>query len=244
MLNPVRPLAALAARAALALIALPLAAIAIEPGEYDREKSTGTMVVKRDKSGKLLFTIESFGGNGHTCSLEGEIKGGSARLDGDDPKQPCVVKFVQGKAGIEVQGGPALACQFYCGVQAEFNGVYMKAPAVCRPDGVDKTRAAARKAYDRKDYAEAQKLLAGALKDCKPFLGWLTEGRTRNDLAITLHKLKDFAGCREVLKPLAEDAAMKDSQIRENYPPMDADLYLPIVKSTRVNLKLCTEGKS
>jgi hypothetical protein len=228
----------------LALIAFPLAALAIEPGEYTTEKSWGTLVVKRDKSGKVNFTIESVGDNAHGCTLEGEIKNGKATLDVDDPKQPCVVKFTQGKEGIEVSGGPGMACQYYCGMRASFDGVYMKASPACRPDGVDNTRAAARKAYDRKAYDEAKTLLTGVLKDCKRFLGQLSDGRVRNDLAITLHKLKDFAGCREALKPLAEDAAMTDAKIREDYAPTDADMYLPIVKATRVNLKLCAQGKS
>lgn len=227
-----------------ALLCAPLIAAAIEPGEYTTERSWGTLVVKRDKTGKTLFNIDSMGDNGHSCTLEGEIRQGKATLDGDDPKQPCVVSFAQTREGIKVGRNEGMACQFYCGVRAIFDGLYMKAPAACRPDAVDKTRAAARKAYDGKNYNVARDLLGTALKDCKTFLATFTEGWVRNDLAITQHKLKDLAGCRETLRPLAADAAMKEAKIREDYAPTDADVYLPILKATRVNLKLCAAGKS
>lgn len=228
----------------ISLLVFSSIAMAIEPGEYTTEKSWGTLIIKREKTGRLLFNIDSMGGNGHSCTLEGEIKQGKAILEADDPKQPCVVTFTQGKDGIKVDRSPGMACQFYCGVRATFEGTYMKAPAACRPESVDKTRASARKAYDGKNYEVARNLLGSALKDCKTFLASLTEGWLRNDLAITQHKLKDLAGCRETLQPLAAEAALKDAQIREDYPPTDADVFLPMIKATRVNLKLCGAAKS
>ena len=38
---------------------------------------------------------------------------------------------------------------------------------------------------------------------------------------------------------LAADAARKDAQIREDYAPTDAEIYLPVVRAARTNLKLC-----
>jgi hypothetical protein len=43
----------------------------------------------------------------------------------------------------------------------------------------------------------------------------------------------------KTLAPLQEDAAMSDDEIRDNYPPSDADAWLPIVKAARFNLGLC-----
>jgi hypothetical protein len=42
-----------------------------------------------------------------------------------------------------------------------------------------------------------------------------------------------------VLQPLTADAARKDAQIRKDYAPMDAEIYLPVVRVARANLKLC-----
>ncbi len=215
-------------------------AATVPAGEFVTEKSWGLLIVKPDKQGKLQFSIEAVGDNGHGCHLDGPIKGNTAVLEGDEPSKPCTVKFVTTKEGIQVSSVPEYSCNMYCGVRAAFDGLYLRAPAACRVDAMEKTRRAARKAYDGKAYAEARTLLDTTLKDCKRFLGYVTEGWFRNDLAVTLHKLKDLPGCRETLKPLAEDAAKKDAQIREDYPPTDADIYLPVVKAARTNLKLCS----
>jgi hypothetical protein len=221
---------------------------AIEPGEYITEKSWGKLTVKRGKgkdmdAAKLFFDIEAVGDNAHGCTLEGEIKGRRATLDGDDPKKPRIVTFAPGPGGIKVDATTKEACLFYCGVRATFEGEYLRAPAACRVDALEKSRAAARRAYDRKAFDEAKSTLESMLQGCGKFLGQLTEGWVRNDLAVTLHKLKDLAACRAVLKPLAEDAAMTDAQIRENYAPTDADNHLPIVRATRTNLLLCAAAK-
>ncbi len=212
---------------------------AVPAGEFVTEKSWGLLIVKSDKQGKLQFSIEAVGDNGHGCSLEGAIKGNTAVLEADEPSKPCTVKFVPTKDGIQVSSVPEFSCNFYCGMRASFEGLYLRAPAACRVDAMDKTRVAARKQYDRKAYAEARLLLDTTLKDCQRFLGHVTEGWYRNDLAVTLHKLKDFPACREALQPLAADAARKDAQIREDYAPTDAEIYLPVVKAARTNLKLC-----
>ncbi len=70
-------------------------------------------------------------------------------------------------------------------------------------------------------------------------LSWLEKPSIRNDLAVTLYHLHDRAACLSVLEPLAEDASKTDAAIRENYPPTDADDYLPLIKAARTNLKLC-----
>jgi hypothetical protein len=58
-------------------------------------------------------------------------------------------------------------------------------------------------------------------------------------LNITQYKVGDKAACLKTLQPLAEDAARTDADIKEGYPPADAEDYLPIVKATRFNLKMC-----
>jgi hypothetical protein len=55
----------------------------------------------------------------------------------------------------------------------------------------------------------------------------------------TSYALGDRAACLKTLQPLAEDAALSDDGVKENYPPADAEIYLPVVRATRTNLKLC-----
>ena len=116
---------------------------------------------------------------------------------------------------------------------------FFKPPPACEEKAIAATRKRFKQHYDRKEFQQARDLLEPVLQTCSRSLHWLEKGRVRNDLAVTYHKLGELAVCRQVLKPLEEDARMTDAGIRENYPPLESDLYLPIVRATRTNLKLC-----
>ncbi len=212
---------------------------ALAPGEYVSERSRGLLTLKPGKSGALLFSIESVGANAHTCALEGELRAGRATLEGAEEKDPCIVTMAPTAAGIEVKGSASGSCQYYCGMRATFEATYFQPAPVCREKAVTATRNAFKQLYDAKKFAEARSTLEPLLKDCLRSLYWLDEGRIRNDLAVTLHKLGDLAGCREVLKPLANDARASNEELQDRYPPTDLESVMPIVRSTRTNLKLC-----
>ncbi|MBI3229513.1 MAG: hypothetical protein HYZ45_04800, partial [Burkholderiales bacterium] len=64
-----------------------------------------------------------------------------------------------------------------------------------------------------------------------------------NDLALTYHKLQNDKRCLELLQPYAEDAGKNEAEIRDSYLPSEADSWLPVLKATRTNLRLCKGGK-
>jgi hypothetical protein len=210
-----------------------------QPGEYISEGGMGTLAIERRADGVLTFSIESIGANGHTCSLDGEIRNGKATLEGLEDEEPCVVTFTATAAGIDVTSSENGACRAYCGMRAAFEAVYFKPAPQCTAKAVNATRRKFQQLYDRKQWAEARAALEPLLARCEPAIDWITIGRIRNDLAVTFHKLRDFDACRAVLAPLAEDAALTDAEIEEKYPPTDAEMFLPIVRATRTNLKLC-----
>ncbi len=223
------------------LLPLPSAAqpARLAPGEYVSAGGAGTLILKPGKNGALSFSIESVGGNAHTCSLEGELRNGRATLDADDEKQPCIVSMAAGKEGIEVKSNETGACRYYCGMRAMFEGTYFQLAPACQAKAVAATRKAFKQLYDAKKFPEARARLEPLLNDCKRSLDWLETGRIRNDLAVTLHKLGDFKACLSVLEPLAAAAKKTDAQLEEDFAPSDYDNYLPIVRSTRTNLRLC-----
>jgi hypothetical protein len=227
-----------AALSPVALAQKPVAALS--PGEYVSEGGNGHLTIKPGKSGALNFAISSTGDNGHACSLEGELRNGKAKLEGSEEKKPCIVTMNLTPAGIDVKGGPGDACLIHCGMRATFEMVYFQPTPACVGAAVTKTRKAFKQRYDGKLFAEAKALLEPVLAECSRSLDWLESGRIRNDLAVTLHKLGDMKACRTVLQPLVEDARRTDAGVRENYPPTDAEMYLPIVRATRTNLKLCS----
>jgi hypothetical protein len=217
---------------ALAMSCAAHAAESVRAGSY--ENPNGNLVVTGGAE-SLKFKIDAFGANGHTCSLDGDIHDNQAKLEGDEA--PCIVKFDASANGIGVSSNEA--CRTYCGMRAQFDGMYFKPEPGCASDDRSRTRDAFKTIYAKKDYAAARGKLEPVLTQCAALLSWLEKASIRNDLAVTLYHLPDRTGCLSVLEPLAADAAKTDDAIRENYPPTDADDYLPLVKAARTNLKLC-----
>ncbi len=236
---------AIVATMLFSLPAVAQAGATLRLGEYISEHSQGQLSLKPGKGSAMLFSLESVGANGHTCSLEGELqverelRRGRATLEAMEAKDPCIVTMTATPAGIEVKDGDSGSCRFYCGARASFDATYFLPAPACREKTVMTTRNTFKRLYDGKKFAEARAMLEPLLNDCTRTLYWLDEGRIRNDLAVTLHKLGDLAACRDVLKPLSEDARMSDTKLQESYPPTDLESVMPIVRSTRTNLRLC-----
>jgi hypothetical protein len=215
--------------------------IQLQSGRYIREGGGGSLIIKQKKDGALSFVIETVGANGHTCGLEGNILSGRATLESFEAGKPCIVNFLPKGGGVNVTVNDS-ECQYYCGVRATFAGMYLVPVQGCDPLEIRKTRNEFKKLYDKKTYDQARTKLEKILRDCVNTLDWLETGWIRNDLAITQYKLNDLKGCQRTLQPLAADAARTDEDVRNDYPPSDADMYLPVVRAARTNLKLCTSG--
>lgn len=212
--------------------------------EYVTEHGWGTLRLIKKADGAQGFTIETVGSNGHSCTLAGDVANNRATLAAAESDKPCVVNFTPEAGGYRVASGADGACRYYCGASAGFDAVYLKPPIGCRASEMRKTRDTFKRQYDLKDYPGARATLEPLFKNCGAFLHWLDTARIRNDLAVTLHKLNDLVGCRKLLEPLVEDAATSDAVLRETHTPLEGTAYLPIVKATRTNLRLCSEAEN
>ncbi|SEK52496.1 hypothetical protein SAMN05518845_101648 [Variovorax sp. YR750] len=200
-------------------------------GDYIYEGGSGSLRVKPNGH----FDITTIGANAHTCALDGTIARGKAKLDDTG----CVLSFALNADKVQVTTNGSDQCRDYCGMRAGFEGAYIRPAPACTDKAVAGSRKSFKRLYDAKDYATAQTTLAPVLSDCDKTLDWITKAWLRNDLALTQFKLNDRAACLKTLQPLAEDAARTDDGIKENYPPADAEIFLPVVRATRTNLKLC-----
>jgi hypothetical protein len=204
------------------------------PGSYViHEGAFGSLEVKAGNR----FAISTVGANFHTCGLEGQIVAGKAKMKDSD----CVVSFKTEGADVRVEAKADGSCQAFCGQRAGFEGLYLRPPAQCLKPAMAQARTAFKKRYDTKDYPGALAALQPVVAQCRDFLYWTDFNRLQNDLAITQYHLGDKTGCLATLKDFAEDAAKTDDQIREDYPPSNADDYLAVVKAARTNLKKCKE---
>jgi len=200
-------------------------------GEYIYEGGSGALRVKADGR----FDITTIGANAHTCALDGTIVRGKATI----ADSGCVVSFAVNADKVAVTTNGAEQCRDNCGMRATFEGTYTRPTPACTDKAVANSRKSFKRQYDARDYATALNTLSPLLSECDKTLDWITKGWMRNDIALTQFKLNDRAACLRTLQPLAEDAARTDDGIKENYPPADADIFLPVVRATRTNLKLC-----
>lgn len=200
-------------------------------GEYTFERGAGTMRVEPNGA----FNLNTIGANAHLCEVDGRIVGGKAKLR----DSTCVVNFATAADTVVVTTNGVDQCRDNCGARATFEGTYTRTSPACTDNAVRSARKRFKQQYDAKGYDAARGTLSGVLSACEKTLDWLTAGRIRNDLALAQYKLGDKAACVKTLQPLAEDAAKTDAGIKEAYPPADAEDYLPIVKATRFNLKMC-----
>lgn len=231
---------------ALAMVALvsqnAFSASDIKPGDYLRKGGSGTLTVKPSTGDRHAFAIQAFGANAHICDLEGFIRQNKAILDTGEGEKKCVIAFQVTKQGVDVVVSESTheQCRYFCGMRASFDGMYLVPENGC----ADAERQASRKRfigfYKQKNYASARAQLEPTLQRCGKTLHRFEDGDIRNDLAITQYHLNDFAGCLKTLEPLAEYAGLTLEQLKENFPPSDAEVMVPIAKSARTNIRLCS----
>ncbi len=214
--------------------------IVVEPGEYISKGGWGVLNVKKSADGKLMFGIEAMGGNGHSCTLDGEIRQGVATLDAMEPGKPCVVKFSASPKGVEVTPTTeGMVCQYFCGMRASFDGMYFSVPSGCRTAEVKAARKRFSDAYTKKDYAAARSYLQPVAENCEEFVGIWQAFDIRNDYAVTLYHLKEKAACLKTLEPMVAIAKSTEQYIRDNHAPTDADNMLAVRRAAATNLALC-----
>lgn len=216
------------------------ASLPLKVGEYLTEGGWGYLKISEDKKASTHFSIEAMGSNGHSCSLSGVIHNGKSLPDDQEGNESkCVVDFVVKNNGVEVTPQDSSVCSYFCGMRAQFDGLYLNVAQNCVPSALGKTRNKFKQLYDKKSYAEAYALLQPTFQQCEKTLDWLEEKWLRNDLALTAYKLENTSNCQQWLQPLLEESRKTDEALKEDYPPTDYDNIMPVIKATRTNAKLC-----
>lgn len=214
----------------------------LKVGEYVTEGGWGYLKMSEDKKNSIHFSIEAMGANGHSCSLTGVIHNEKSipnDQEGNDEK--CEVNFSAKENGVAVTPSTD-ACNMFCGMRAQFEGLYLNVAQNCLPSVLNKTRNKFKQLYDKKSYAEAYALLQPTFQQCEKILNWIEEKWLRNDLTLTAYKLGNTSNCQQWLQPLLEESQKNDAALQEDYPPTDYDSVMPAIKATRTNAKLCVNS--
>jgi hypothetical protein len=215
----------------------------LAPGEYVSAGGWGVLTLRTEADQRLLFELETTGANGHSCSLDGEIRNGRTIVSDTPEPTACVVRFTANGSAIDVSTNEAESCRSFCGARAGFVGRYLRPLPGCDSLSRGATNAEFKRLYDKREYREAQQQASRLLDRCVATMSWTERARLLNDLAITQHHLGLNDACVRTLQPLADDAAASDEALMNRLPPADYESYQPIVQATRTNLRLCQGSK-
>ncbi len=209
----------------------------IPPGEYLMELGEGLLVIKPDRT----FSLTTFGRDASTCDFSGAISKEPSQIE----DSVCFISFKRKGHNVLVDmnnrytNDQDTGCSSFCGYRAGYGGGTFYAASDCGRKSMAQTRNRFKVSYDKKDYPKAIATLSPLLEKCARFLAWPEESSIRNDLALAQLHIGNKAACLATLKPLAEDASQSEEEIRERYPPLELNIFLPLIKATRTKLRLC-----
>lgn len=209
-------------------------------GAYIRERDSGVLMVKKSDEGKLVFQLDSYGANGHSCSVDGTIIEG---IGYDSAEAACQIAFKQlAPSKLEVQPITYEECRQYCGMRAYLDGEYVIPPATCTTKGVKVRRNQFLKLYRGRDYTRAAEKVKLLIAECGWFIDWITIDDIRNDLAIAQFHAGDPDACRQTLAETLAAGYSDVQELKDNLPPADADSYERVAKATFYNRGLCSKS--
>lgn len=219
------------------------AADAVRAGEYVLSGDHGWLKVQR-QGGKTLFSIESVGGNCHSCGLSGRLTGTMAQTVDEDPAEAdmaCRIRMAPSPDGSQVTVEPltAEACRQYCGARAAFDGVYRKPQALCTKARQRQARNSFIRNYRAKQFAPAIAVLRPVLEQCSDFLDWVEIDRVRNDLALAYFHAGNTQQCAATLRRTRASSHADEEALREGLPPCDFDNYVETARATWHNMRRC-----
>lgn len=230
-------------RAALTVVALAACALAWaaapRAGLYAAEGGAGELRIDAARSG-LRFSIESLGANGHTCSLEGEVRGGVGTVDSDD--DTCRVALQPAGDGYEVEALTPETCRLWCGMRAGFEATYRPLPPACGATRYDARRAAFLALYKARRYREALAEATSPRDECGWSRWFIDADALANDIAITQYHLKRPADCLATLKSTIGWDFRRVEDASEELAPADAIGYAPVARATITNRRLCEKA--
>lgn len=182
--------------------------------------------------------IDVLGANCHLCAMTGTLKGNRIIADEASDKLRCSLTIKAKGKTLSVSSDNE-ACREFCGARASMDGEYTMPPASCTPAAQAQRRKDYMTLYTAKKHADAAVAIEGLLAECRPFMHFSELGRTQNDLALSYHHAGQSAKCLSTLDQVDLGDAKNDEDIRNRWPPCEADMMLKVAKSTWFNQKLC-----
>lgn len=236
------------------IIAASASAVAAQPeirtGQYVRDRDSGTLTIRSDEQSKRKFEIESIGGNCHSCSVSGVIRGNVGHADSwgaDGNTSKCIISFSVNLSKVVVKPTTLEECRAYCGARAAFDGSYVLPPAACKSAGRKAQRDSSLVLYRSRRYSQAASTLQTLITGCGGFMNWIEIDQVRNDLALSQYHNGEISQCLETLNATLAAKFKDEEELKAGgphvyLPPCDFDNYVGVAKATWFNKSLCTKA--
>lgn len=215
-------------------------------GTYIRAGDSGILRIEHQDSNVTTFSIDSVGGNCHTCALTGSMTGNVGETDrvaDSTTESVCRLSFFQQGDSVTLSPITEDACRDYCGARASFAGRYKKLRQGCFAEARRLRYALANRQYKAKRFQKSEATLNALLAECREFMYYTEVDRVKNDIALSqLHQGRPD----NCLKTLASTVAAKfngDDELREGMSPCDFDQYHAIARSTWFNKAVCQTSR-
>ena len=221
----------------LCTAALVVSAAEPRPGTYDADGGAGQLTVSKKGAG-LRFAIEALGANGHTCTLDGALRAGVGTTE-DGGSGICRVAIRPKDGGYDVESLTPDACRAWCGARASFDNVYRPMPPQCSASRYQARHAEFLRLYKAKRYDAALAVATALRSECGRWSWFADADALANDIAITQYHLKRPADCIATLKATTGWEFRTLDDVREGLPPVEADSYESVARSTITNRRLC-----
>jgi hypothetical protein len=204
---------------------------ALPAGDYVTAGGGSVLELAADQT----FYISTLGTNSRVCDLWGTIRNGVAAMENN----ACVVTFTLQGSSLVVEHNGSDGCRDYCGMRADFPGVYLRPAPGCTPKAVASARKAAQEALARADYATAAHTLEPLLVRCEATLHWFNASWMRTDIAAAYIGLGDTTTCLHTLQPLTHVTQETDEALAQQYPPADAARVIAFARVARSQVQQC-----
>lgn len=236
------------------IIAASASAVAAQPeirtGQYVRDRDSGTLTIRSDEQNKRTFEIESIGGNCHSCSVSGVIRGSIGHADSwaaDGSASKCIISFSADRSKVVVKPTTGEECRAYCGARAGFEGSYVLPPAACTSADRQAQRDSSLALYRSRRYSQAASTLQTLITRCGEFMNWIEIDQVRNDLALSQYHNSEISQCLETLNATQATKFKDEEELKAGgphvyLPPCDFDNYVGVAKATWFNKALCTKA--
>jgi hypothetical protein len=223
----------------------------IKPGAYV-DGGYGWLTIQKNKKNELMFEIESWGANGHSCGVSGVIRNGIGHADRNKTDPECLISFSAKESTIVVDVDDNdeqtfYACRRYCGMRAGFTGTYVIPPAACTKANRQAERDRFLALYRARQYSEAANTLEELISQCSEFMHWIESSQVRSDLALAQYHNHDAAKCLETLNATLAGKVKNEKELEAGngdfyLPPIDFESYIKVAKAIWFNKALCAKA--